>query len=75
MKEYRICTKCEIHHYENCESYYGFGVYKISSRKDEAFPVTAGEAIEGDLPHGLVLACPECGSTEEGVPANRKIVV
>lgn len=49
MSEYRICKKCAIHHYENCESCFGFGVYKISNTPDLAWPVHADEAMSGKL--------------------------
>ena len=64
-KVYRICTACEINHFENCEACYGFGVYKISTNPSEAFPVTAAEAHDKQF-KGVVLPCPECGSTEKG---------
>lgn len=61
--KYRVCSKCKIRHYENCESCWGFGVY--SSTPWNA--VHAIEAISGNL-KGPVLPCPECRSTEKGVP-------
>jgi hypothetical protein len=67
FKIYRICTSCEIHHYENCEGCYGFGVYKISTKQDEAYPVSAEEAHSKQFRH-KVIPCPVCGSTEEGYP-------
>ena len=60
----RICRQCPIHHYENCNSCFGFGVYEGHSGQR---PVRAGDAIYGQLP-GQVHPCPECGSTETGAP-------
>ena len=64
MKKYRICTKCEIHHYENCETCFGFGVYRSNSY---LYPIPARDAHEGnDIKNSE--PCPECGSTVEGYP-------
>lgn len=68
MENYRICNKCEIPHFENCGSCFGFGVYSVPDRPGEVFPVTAGEAIETKVFRGEVKACPECGSTVLGLP-------
>ena len=68
MEKYRICKKCAIHHFENCGSCFGFGVYSVPDRPGEVFPVTAGEAIETKAFRGEVKACPECGSTVMGLP-------
>ena len=68
MEKYRICKKCAIHHFENCCSCFGFGVYSVPDRPGEVFPVTAGEAIETKAFRGEVKACPECGSTVMGLP-------
>lgn len=62
-KTYRICTACEIHHYENCESCWGFGVYSDTLGD----VVRAIEALEKNF-RGKVYPCPECGSDENGVP-------
>ena len=70
MEKYRICKKCAIHHFENCGSCFGFGVYSVPDRPGEVFPVTAGEAIETKAFRGEVKACPECGSTVMGLPNN-----
>jgi hypothetical protein len=71
-KVYRICFACEINHFENCESCYGFGVYKISTNPSGTFPVTAAEAHDKQF-KGAVLPCPECGSTEKGCPTLRAV--
>lgn len=59
----RVCTKCPIHHYENCGTCWGFGVYSLVPGD----VVRAGEAIEKKF-RGGVLKCPECGSNEKGIP-------
>lgn len=64
---YTICEKCEIHHYENCKTCRGFGVYTLANRKSEIFPVDAYDAIH-HIKRGEQKPCPECGSTVEGVP-------
>ena len=61
MKEHRICKECEIHHYENCETCFGFGIYSIQPGDI----VSAHEAIEKEY-NRKVLKCPECGSNEKG---------
>lgn len=68
MEKYRICKKCEIHHFENCGSCFGFGVYSVKDRPGELFPVTASEAMIEKVYRGEVQACPECGSTTLGMP-------
>ena len=67
MEKLRICTECSVHHYENCNSCWGFGVYKISDRVDEAWPVLATDVVNKVF-KSPVLSCPECGSTEKGIP-------
>ena len=69
MSNYRICTLCAIHHYENCGSCFGFGVYEGKHKPDGLIPVTANIAIGTKDIHKDILACPECGSTELGMPA------
>lgn len=64
--EYRICTKCEVSHVENCGTCFGFGVYSILERPGEIFPIAAGEAQFG-LTRGEQKPCPECGSTIKGI--------
>ena len=70
MKNYRICKKCAIPHFENCGSCFGFGVYSVPDRPGEVFPVAASEAIETKQFRGVVQVCPECGSTVMGLPQN-----
>ena len=62
-KIYRVCTDCEIHHFENCESCWGFGVY--SGTLGDA--VRASDAHDGTF-KSEVYPCHECGSTEKGLP-------
>lgn len=67
--KYRICTKCEIHHIENCGTCFGFGVMKQleSDEEGKTFirPIAAGRAIDGDA--GDWMPCPECKSTPAGI--------
>jgi len=65
-KKHTICTECEMHHYDNCHTCWGFGVY---SHGDQTQPVSAGEAHARWF-FGDVIPCPECGSTEKGLPTN-----
>jgi hypothetical protein len=62
MIELRICTDCPIHHYENCDTCFGFGVYSDIAGD----VVTASEAIDDNL-KGEVKKCPRCGSDEKGM--------
>jgi hypothetical protein len=66
VNKFRICTKCEIHHYENCPNCFGFGVW--SDVLGDA--VTAGQSY--DYKHnGEILRipkpCPVCKSTIVGI--------
>lgn len=61
--EYRICRGCKIHHYENCRTCFGFGVY--DNGKDT--PVSAANAHDKDFLCDVV-SCPECKSTAKGMP-------
>lgn len=63
---YRICTQCDIPHFENCGTCFGFGVYSVKGREGELFPVAAIEALQTKQYRGEVQACPECGSTTSG---------
>ncbi len=61
QKKYRICTKCEVHHYENCGTCFGFGL-KLNDT-----PIIAAEAMGyRELPEWK--ECPECKSTPKGIP-------
>jgi len=64
MNKYRICIKCPIDHYENCDTCFGFGVYIID---DVTYPISASDAHSEEFRHP-VWQCPECGSTIKGVP-------
>ena len=66
-RNYRICTNCPIHHYENCNTCFGFGVYTVERYPGEYFPVSAGAAHERTF-RGPCFPCPECGSTPNGLP-------
>ncbi len=63
--KYRICTKCAIHHYENCGTCFGFGVYTHTA-VDGIIPVNAHAACTQEF-SGETRACPECLSTSEGL--------
>lgn len=63
----RVCTTCAIHHYENCPACFGFGVY--SEPDGFVAPVSAEEAMTGPAP-ATARACPTCGSTTAGIPAD-----
>lgn len=76
----RVCTTCAVHHYENCGTCLGFGIYDPEFARERwgaqtiAVPVLAAEAIPDPRdatpgPRGPVAPCPECGSTEKGVPS------
>ena len=70
MNEYRVCKKCDVHHYENCYSCFGYGVRLASE-----LPISAIEAEMLRQIHGANLyskACPECGSTYQGLPETVK---
>jgi DnaJ-class molecular chaperone len=73
-KQYRICTECRIRHYENCETCFGFGVYRKRTI-DGVIPIPAYVAMgekeikgEGEIKNWE--ACPECHSTPNGIPKN-----
>jgi len=66
MNDYRICTKCAIHHYENCGTCFGFGVY-VKATVDGLIPVNAHAAHTQEF-RGETIPCPECGSTTAGLP-------
>lgn len=75
--DYRVCTGCKIHHYENCNSCFGFGVYTIPKRGNELFPIIAAEAhktvpVRAKELGGKLLPCPECKSTIKGAPSREK---
>lgn len=70
MNLLRICTSCQIKHYENCRTCFGFGVKDIV-HPDGLIPVNASTAEEiriyGTLPAARVKRCPECGSNVYGI--------
>ena len=53
--EYRICTKCEIHHVENCNTCFGFGLLKHSGG------IISAHMAHSENPDYII--CPECGGT------------
>ena len=69
---YRICTKCKIHHYENCSACFGFGVVRSVHHIDKLIPISANEAymiIDAASEFNMQwLHCPECNSTPYGIP-------
>ena len=60
-KKLRICMNCDINHYENCTSCYGFGLY------EDGIPITAYSSVYKIFNHKTII-CPECGSDHNGVP-------
>jgi hypothetical protein len=64
---YKICTKCKIHHYENCGTCFGFGVFDRKNEFDKYVPVAAYEAYYEGFIDGCI-PCPECRSTRNGIP-------
>ena len=64
--ELRICTDCEIPHFENCPLCFGFGIRAdISGR----VAVAAGEASRSVK----FKPCPACRSTPKGVPSEPNV--
>lgn len=68
MTDFRICTSCKVHHYENCPQCAGFGLMKRPFEPDfpNGIPIFAFEGMEGPTPEWK--PCPHCGSTPAGVP-------
>ena len=66
---YRVCTSCEVHHYENCPDCFGFGL-AVNGATGKTMPALASEAHgEARLPPLYTYApCPTCKSTIYGVP-------
>jgi hypothetical protein len=58
-----LCTKCEVHHYENCPECFGFGYYK--NKNNDHVPIPAGEAEKyrnGKIPKYELRSCSFCNS-------------
>lgn len=68
MTDYRICTHCNIHHYENCPTCFGFGL-KYAKLHKTLIPIGAGEAEKKAYPKDWQ-ACPDCKSTPRGIPTD-----
>lgn len=67
--KYRVCTKCKVMHYENCETCFGFGLYTTAGMY-LAYPLSESKAIDGiGTDVTKLFPCPECKSTNKGVPA------
>ena len=71
-KKYHICKECNISHYDNCQSCFGFGI-----NKESGTAISAGYAVHKDTYWFSeeekdrkinVIPCPECKSTLKGVP-------
>ncbi len=56
MKKHKTCTKCEIHHVENCDTCFGFGLRRSGGI------ISASEAH--DKKYNSYKECPEC----KGIP-------
>lgn len=65
MKTFKICTTCEIHHIENCETCFGFGLKRIDER-DGPIPISASDAVNKNYSDDWI-KCPECGATPLGI--------
>jgi hypothetical protein len=65
---YRICQKCKIEHYENCQTCLGFGV-KSELHYGELVPIIAYDAIHGTVTDWR--ECPTCHSTIKGIPKTK----
>jgi len=68
IEELRVCTNCEIHHYENCPSCFGFGVYNVKAADYRIYPMPAGAAHDGSFRTKDWEPCPFCHSTPYGPP-------
>ena len=64
----RGCRRCDLFHYENCPTCFGFGVYASGS------PIAAGTALriaaESSVADIAASACPSCGSTVTALGRN-----
>lgn len=68
IKNLRVCEQgCKVPHYENCETCFGFGVYS-QQPGDIVRAYHAQLASYGKQLKSEVHPCPECGSTEKGLP-------
>ena len=65
MNKYRICKKCDVWHFENCDTCFGFGL------KSNNTPISAGMAHDLRLTNSIenTKPCPECHSTIYGIGA------
>ncbi len=63
----RVCTTCLIHHYQNCETCFGWGVYVGPFTEDRLIPVSAHNAHTKEF-LWATSPCPECGSGPGGMP-------
>lgn len=62
----KVCLICEIPHFEDCGTCYGFGVYIFPENLVDIVPVAASAAHSGKYTD-QVFACRECGSNEFGI--------
>jgi hypothetical protein len=60
----RLCTSCELVHYENCSGCNGFGVLAGGERE----PANIYDALAHRRRPFGTMACPLCGSTIKGPP-------
>ena len=67
---YHVCTRCGIHHVDNCPTCLGWGL-RDKPTGCEQVPITADEA-HGDKTLPPWRACPTCGGTPHGYDANAK---
>lgn len=73
MIDYHVCRKCDVPHYDNCGTCFGFGCYQFHAWEAVYFPLRAGLGgpdmqEERDNLGLITVKCPECGSNANGVP-------
>ena len=66
----RICTTCDVRHYENCEFCWGFGLVAKAYMYDPQDGINHHLPVKGGESHNPPpwISCPNCGSTPSGVP-------
>lgn len=63
-----LCHRCDITHYENCPTCWGFGVYASHDTRLRLVPVSGAMAAGSEPLPPSARACPTCRSTPLGVP-------
>lgn len=80
MKEFNICTTCDVQHFDNCPACYGFGVLVANGLDHSMYvPTSAGAAqqLRDGARSGLLVPvpCPNCHSTIAGLPGTRLALI